>query len=99
MMTGIPALVRCPGARGPNGDGCTKPCDRKSNDRRASGEQETDHDFLEPGLFVINSEGRLQVVDIANKPFAHPDLETFVSGLVWIREPENNDPVRGTYRA
>ncbi len=61
-------------------------------------EKETDHNFAEPGLFVINTEGRIQVVDISNNPFARPDLEVFVSGLEWIRNPENNYPVRGTYR-
>ncbi len=61
-------------------------------------EKETDHDFAEPGLFVINTQGKVQVVDISNNPFARPDLETFVSGLEWIRAPENNYPIRGTYR-
>lgn len=60
-------------------------------------EQETDHKFAEPGLFVINADGDLQVVDISNNPFARPDLETFVSGLEWIRNPENNYPIRGTF--
>ena len=61
-------------------------------------EKETDHNFAEPGLFVINTDGLLQVVDISNNPFARPDLEVFVSGLEWIRAPENNYPVRGTFR-
>ncbi len=61
-------------------------------------EQETDHNFAEPGLFVINTDGKLQVADISNNPFARPDLEVFVSGLEWIRKPENNYPVRGTYQ-
>lgn len=61
-------------------------------------EKETDHNFAEPGLFVINADGRLQVADISNNPFARPDLEVFVSGLEWIRKPENNYPVRGTYK-
>lgn len=61
-------------------------------------EQETDHNFPEPGLFVINTEGKAQVIDISNNPFARPDLEVFVSGLEWIRAPENNYPIRGTYR-
>jgi len=60
-------------------------------------EKETDHEFPEPGLFVINSDGNVQVVDISNNPFARPDLEVFVSGLEWIRAPENNYPIRGTY--
>lgn len=61
-------------------------------------EKETDHDFAEPGLFVINADGRLQVVDVSNNPFARPDLEVLVSGLEWIRAPGNNYPIRGTYR-
>ena len=61
-------------------------------------EKETDHNFAEPGMFVINSDGKVQVVDISNNPFARPDLEVFVSGLEWIRAPENNYPIRGTYR-
>ncbi len=61
-------------------------------------EKETDHNFAEPGLFVINTDGKVQVVDISNNPFARPDLEVFVSGLEWIRKPENNYPVRGTYQ-
>ena len=61
-------------------------------------EKETDHNFAEPGLFVINTDGELQVVDISNNPFARPDLEVFVSGLEWIRAPENNYPIRGTYQ-
>ena len=61
-------------------------------------EKETDHNFAEPGLFVINTDGELQVVDISNNPFARPDLEVFVSGLEWIRAPENNYPIRGTFQ-
>ena len=60
-------------------------------------DKETDHNFAEPGLFVINTDGRLQVVDYSNNPFARPDLETLVSGLEWIRNPENNYPIRGTF--
>lgn len=60
-------------------------------------EKETDHNFAEPGLFVINGDGQIQVVDLSNNPFARPDLEVFVSGLEWIRKPDNNYPIRGTY--
>jgi peroxiredoxin len=59
--------------------------------------EETDHRFAEPGLFVVNTEGRVQVVEISNNPFARPDPEVLVSGLEWIRNPENNYPIRGTY--
>lgn len=58
-------------------------------------EQETDHPFPEPGLFIINEEGALQVVDISNNPFCRPDLESLVSGLEWVRS--NDYPIRGTY--
>lgn len=61
-------------------------------------EKETDHNFAEPGLFVINTDGEVQVVDISNNPFARPDIDVFVLGLEWIRNPENNYPIRGTYQ-
>ena len=57
--------------------------------------KETDHPFAEPGLFVINEHGTLQVVDLSNNPFVRPDLETLVSGLRWIRDPNNDYPIRG----
>lgn len=60
-------------------------------------EQETDHPFPEPGLFVINEQGQVQVVDISNNPFVRPALTQLVSGLSWIKNPENNYPIRGTY--
>lgn len=59
--------------------------------------QETDHNFPEPGLFVINQDGEIQVVDISNSPFTRPDLTTLVSGLKWIKNPANNYPIRGTF--
>ena len=58
-------------------------------------EKETDHPFPEPGLFVINDEGTVQVVDLSNNPFVRPDIEQMYSGLKWIRE--NDYPIRGTY--
>jgi len=60
-------------------------------------EKETDHPFAEPGVFVVNDQGTLQVVDISNNPFVRPELEKLVSGLAWIRNPDNNYPIRGTY--
>lgn len=59
--------------------------------------QETDHPFAEPGLFVINELGKIQVVDISNNPFVRPAIKTLVSGLKWIRDPKNNYPIRGTH--
>ena len=60
-------------------------------------EKETDHLFPEPGLFVINADRAVQVVDISNNPFVRPEHETLVSGLTWIRKPDNNYPIRGTH--
>lgn len=59
---------------------------------------ETNHNFSEPGLFMINEEGNIQVVDISNNPFCRPQIEALVSGLKWIKDPANNYPIRGTLR-
>ena len=59
--------------------------------------QETDHPFAEPGLFVINEKGQVQVVDISNGPFARPEIDVLLGGLGFIRNPDNNYPIRGTY--
>ena len=58
--------------------------------------QETDTPFAEPGLFIINDEGKVQIIDIANAPFCRPDLNTILAGLKFVRNPENNYPIRGT---
>ncbi|REL34992.1 redoxin domain-containing protein [Thalassotalea euphylliae] len=57
--------------------------------------EETDHPFAEPGLFVVNGEGKLHVVDISNNPFVRPELGTLVNGLAWIKNPDNDYPIRG----
>lgn len=56
--------------------------------------QETDREFAEPAVFVINPDGRMQVIDISNAPFARPDLKALLKGLKFIQE--KNYPVRGT---
>lgn len=61
--------------------------------------QETDQPFAEPGVFVVNADGQVQVTDISNAPFARPDLKTLLGGLRFIRNPENNYPIRGTLHA
>lgn len=59
--------------------------------------QETDRPFAEPGLFVINGEGLIQMVDVSNAPFLRPDLQGVLGGITFIR---NNDyPIRGTHKA
>ena len=62
-------------------------------------DKETDHLFPEPGLFVINADHQVQIVDISNGPFARPELEALTSGLEFIKDPDNNYPIRGTYKA
>lgn len=59
-------------------------------------EKETDHNFAEPGLFVVNENGELHVVDISNNPFVRPELGALSRGLAWIRDPDNHYPIRGT---
>lgn len=59
--------------------------------------QETDHPFAEPALFIINSEGKIQVIDLANIPLVRPDLDTLLYGLEWLRDPNTHYPIRGTY--
>lgn len=59
--------------------------------------EETDRPFAEPGLFVINAAGEIQIVDISNAPFARPELRSMLMGLNFIRNPENNYPIRGTH--
>lgn len=56
--------------------------------------QETDRPFAEPGLFVVNPQGQVQIVDISNAPFARPDLDGILRGLKFIQE--KNYPIRGT---
>jgi len=57
--------------------------------------EETDRPFPEPGLFVVNPEGRLQIVDVSNAPFSRPDLGMILKGLKFIQE--KNYPIRGTH--
>lgn len=59
-------------------------------------EKETDHPFAEPGVFVVNADGEIQIVDISNAPFARPELEALANGLAFIQK--NDYPIRGTHR-
>ncbi len=56
--------------------------------------QETDRPFPEPGLFLINPEGRAQIIDISNAPWSRPDLANILGGVKMIQE--RNYPIRGT---
>lgn len=57
--------------------------------------QETDRPFAEPGLFVINAEGAVQIADVSNAPFARPELQSLANGITFVRA--NDYPVRGTH--
>lgn len=56
--------------------------------------QETDRNFAEPGLFVINPGSKVQIVDVSNAPFARPDPRSLLAGLKFVIE--NDYPIRGT---
>jgi peroxiredoxin len=57
--------------------------------------KETENDiFSEPGLMWIRADGRLYLIDIANMPWARPDLETLMPKAKFA--VENNYPARGT---
>ncbi len=56
--------------------------------------RETEADvFCEPGLFWVRPDGRLYLIDIANMPWARPDLELMLSKAPFAIE--NNYPARG----
>ena len=56
--------------------------------------EETDRPFPEPGLFVINPDGKVHIVDVSNAPFARPDVNALVKGLTFIQQKQY--PIRGT---
>jgi len=56
--------------------------------------QETDRPFAEPAVFVVNPEGKVQILDLSNAPFARPDLDGLLSGLKFVMEKDY--PIRGT---
>ncbi len=55
--------------------------------------EETDRAFAEPGLFVINPGGQVQMIDISNAPFARPDLKSLLKGLKFVMSKDY--PIRG----
>lgn len=55
---------------------------------------ETDRDFPEPALFVVNPKGEAQVIDISNAPWVRPDLTRIAAGIAYIQK--NDYPIRGT---
>lgn len=58
--------------------------------------KETEADvFTEPGLFWVRPDGRLYLIDIANMPWARPDLEFLLSKVPFA--VEKGYPARGDY--
>ena len=57
--------------------------------------EETDRPFAEPGLFAVNPDGKVQLIDISNTPFNRADLGELLETVEWIIE--TGYPVRGTY--
>lgn len=58
---------------------------------------ESDRPFAEPGFFVVNDKGLIQILDISNAPFARPELNSMLMGLGFVKNPANSYPVRGTF--
>ena len=56
--------------------------------------EQTDRTFAEPALFVINPDGRTQVITVTNAPFSRPDLETVLEGLKTAQD--DRAPIHGT---
>ena len=57
--------------------------------------EETDRPFPEPGLFGVNPEGQLQIIDVSNAPFARPDLKMVLNGLKFVMDKDY--PIRGMH--
>lgn len=53
--------------------------------------------FAEPGLFIINDQGKLQLVDISNVPFSRPNLSNIAGGMKWLRGQTQEFPINGTH--
>jgi peroxiredoxin len=53
--------------------------------------------FAEPSLFVVNEEGELRMVDIANVPFFRPQLSSLVGGLRFVRGMTEDFPANGKF--
>ncbi len=55
---------------------------------------ETDRPFAEPGLFVVNDQGKLHVLGISNSASCRPDLDIVLDGIKGIQT--RGLPIRGT---
>ncbi|MBA3511117.1 redoxin domain-containing protein [Sphingomonas sp.] len=55
---------------------------------------ETDRNFAEPAIFVINPESKVQIVDVSNAPFARPEPQGLLEALSFVIDTRY--PIRGT---
>ena len=55
--------------------------------------------FAEPGLFLVNEDQELRMVDIANVPFMRPQVPSLLMGLRFMRGMKEPFPSNGTYAA
>lgn len=55
--------------------------------------EETDRPFAEPAAFVINRDGKAQIIDISNAPIVCPDLPMLLKGLQFVMS--KHYPIRG----
>nr|WP_299205779.1 peroxiredoxin-like family protein [uncultured Tateyamaria sp.] len=53
--------------------------------------------FAEPGLFVVNEDRELRMVDISNVPFLRPQMPSLVRGLRFMRGMTEPFPANGIY--
>lgn len=56
--------------------------------------EETDRPFAEPAVFGINPDGKAQIIDVSNAPFARPDLDRLIKGMQFVMDKDY--PIRGT---
>lgn len=54
---------------------------------------ETDRNFAEPAVFVINPQSRVQIIDVSNAPFSRPEPRNLLAGIKFVIE--NDYPIRG----
>lgn len=58
---------------------------------------ETERPFPEPGMFAVNADGNVQLIDLSNTPFNRSNLDELIDTTEWIQT--NNYPIRGTYES
>lgn len=55
--------------------------------------EKAERPFAEPGVFVLNPQGLVQVANVSNAPFARPELEAMLEGIETARKEKA--PIHG----